>query len=373
MCVLTPAKPRCVARWIGLARLAAFFLAVGGGAVAAEASTSAQADILLQAHTKAFLQVEHDRARFKETTDGGKASFWTTAEMMEMELDAYERTADKRQLTLFTKLFRGFIAAHGSDWSKNDFNDDIMWMVIACTREYLLTGNKEFRDVARSNFDVCFARAWSTNLGGGLWWKTNNRSKNACVNGPGAIAAVLLSRACREPSYLAKARDIFLWERARLFDSETGEVFDNIRLDGRKAYKSFSYNQGTFVGAANLLDYTNEATLAATYTMNRLCEDGLLPAYGENGDAGGFNGICVRWIVRFMKDRRAQPVFESWLQKNADAAWKVRRPADNLSWCNWLEATPIGSHYAWGCSSSVVILQVVPPTAALKQDKLNRR
>jgi predicted alpha-1,6-mannanase (GH76 family) len=353
--------------------LAAVFLAAGGVAVAADAFPPAAADILLDAHTKAFVQVEQGRAWFKKTTDGGRAFFWTQAEQMEMEMDAFERTASPRQIALFTNLFEGFIAEHGADWSKNDFNDDIMWMVIACARGCLLTDNPEFREVARANFDTCFARAWSSDLGGGLWWKTDNLSKNACVNGPAAIAAVLLSRACREPSYLAKARNIFLWERASLFDAGTGQVYDNIRRDGRKAHKSFSYNQGTFVGAANLLGYTNEAMLAATYTMNRLCRDGLLPVYGENGDAGGFNGICVRWIVRFMKDRRAQPVFESWLQKNADAAWKVRRPADNLSWCNWLEATPIGSHYAWGCSSSVVILQVVPPTAALKQDKLNRR
>jgi predicted alpha-1,6-mannanase (GH76 family) len=367
MCVSTPTKPRRAARWIRLAWLAAVCLAVSGGCATAGTFASPQADILLQAHEKAFLQVEHDRAWFKETTDGGKASFWMQAELMEMELDAYERTANKRQLAIFTNLFRGFVAKHGADWSKNEYNDDIMWMVIACARAYFLTGNSEFRDVARSNFDVCFARAWSTNLGGGLWWKTDNRSKNACVNGPAAIAAVILSRACRDPSYLVKARNIFLWERARLFDAETGQVFDNIRPDGRKFYMSFSYNQGTFVGAANLLGYTNEAMLAATYTMNRLCRDGLLPTYGENGDAGGFNGICVRWIARFMKDSRAQPVFESWLQKNAEAAWNVRRPADNLSWCNWREATPLGPHYAWGCSSSVVILQVVPPPAALKQ------
>ena len=121
------------------------------------------------------------------------------------------------------------------------------------------------------------------------------------------------------------------------------------------------------MGAANLLGYTNEAMKAATYTMNHLSHDGLLPSYGENGDAGGFNGICVRWIARFMKDHRAEPVFEAWLQKNAEAAWRVRRQDDNLSWCDWLQATPPGPHYSWGCSSSVVILQVVPPQAALKK------
>jgi predicted alpha-1,6-mannanase (GH76 family) len=347
-----------------IAWMAAAGLALAGGAAKAGALPAEAADILLQAHTKAFVQVRHGRARFKESTDGGKAAFWRQAEEMEMELDAGERTARARQLALFTNLFRGFIADHGADWSQNDFNDDIMWMVIACSRGYLMTGNTEFRDAARANFDLCFARAWSSDLGGGLWWKTNNLSKNACVNGPAAIAAVLLSRACREPAYLAKAENIFRWERANLYDPASGRVSDHLRRNGHKDDTCYSYNQGTFVGAANLLGHTNDAMQAATFTMNHLCRGGLLPAYDETGDGGGFNGICVRWIARFMKDRHAQPVLESWLRRNAEAAWQVRRPSDNLSWGDWHQATPAGLRYAWNCSSSVVILQVVPMATA---------
>jgi len=351
------------------AGIVAICLTAFWGATAARAFTLEDADILLQAHTKAFYQVNDGRAWFKKTTEGGKADFWTRAELMEMELDAYERTSNARQLAMFTNLFQGFIADYGEDWTKNEYNDDIMWIVIACARGYLLSGNPAFREAARLNFDACFARAWSPDMGGGLWWKTDNKSKNACVNGPAAIAAALLSRACQEPAYLTKATNIFLWERAMLFDSATGRVYDNIRLGGRTNRTSFSYNQGTFVGAANLLGFTNEAMQAATYTMNHLGRDGLLPSYGESGDAAGFNGICVRWIARFMNERGAQQTFESWLQKNADAAWNARRTSDNLSWNRWPEPTPLGARDAWSCSSSVVILHVVPPSEASKQEK----
>src|SRR6185295_3216608 len=139
-----------------------------------------------------------------------------------------------------------------------------------------LTGNAEFRDVARTNFDLCFARASSTNLGGGLWWKTENRSKNACVNGPGAIAAFLLVKATGDGNYFTKATNLFLWERATLIDPATGKVFDSINTNGRIARFALTYNQGTFVGAANLLGFTNEARLAALYTMNQMCKDGYL-------------------------------------------------------------------------------------------------
>jgi predicted alpha-1,6-mannanase (GH76 family) len=208
---------------------------------------------------------------------------------------------------------------------------------------------------------LCHARADSPDLGGGLWWKTDNRSKNACVNGPGAIAAFLLGRATGEAAYFTKATNMFLWERSILFDPGTGRVSDNITTNGRVARFALTYNQGTFVGAANLLGYTNEARLAALFTMRQLCRDGYMPPAEEKGDGGGFNGIGARWIARFMKERGEQSTFAPWLQKNAEAAWQARRASDSLSWCNWPRPTPEGLRYSWGCSSAVVLLQVAPP------------
>ena len=343
-------------------------LATTCGTLTVRAFTSADADTSFEAHTRAFYRENDGRAWFQESTEGGKVSYWMRAEQMEMVLDAYERTRNPRQLAMFTNLFHGFLADHGTNWLHNEYNDDIMWMVIASTRGHLLSGNTHFRDVARANFDVCFARASSTNLGGGLWWKTNNFSKNACVNGPGAIAAFLLGKATREDSYFVKATNLFLWERATLFDPATGRVADNIGRNGRVARFALTYNQGTFVGAANFLGYTNEARLAATFTMKELCKNGWFPPAGEKGDGGGFNGIGARWIARFMKDRHEEATFEPWLQKNAEAAWQARRASDNLSWCRWPEPTPEDRRFSWGCSSAVVLLQVVNPPVMLKSD-----
>jgi predicted alpha-1,6-mannanase (GH76 family) len=352
-----------VLRRISGACLAALCFTLSCAAVFAEAITAVEADALFEAHTKAFYREKDGRAWHTKDTEGGKADFWTRAEQLEMVLDAYERTNNPAQMAMFTKLFHGFIADHGRTWERNEFNDDIMWMVIACTRAHLLSGNVEFREVAKENFDLCYARAISADLGGGLWWKTNNRSKNACVNGPGAIAAFLLGKATGDAAYTKKAKELFLWERATLFDPTTGRVADNINVSGRVARFALTYNQGTFVGAATLLGYHEDARLAALYTMNRLCRDGFLPPGGENGDGGGFNGIGVRWISRFVKERGEQETFAPWLQKNAEAAWQGRRVSDNLSWCRWPEPTPANKRYSWGCSNSVVLLQVVvPPT-----------
>ncbi len=335
----------------------------------AKAFTPADADAIFEAHTKAFYRVEDGKGWHAKTTDGGRADFWMQAEMLEMVLDVHARTRNPRQLEMFGELFRGFIDKHGRTWERNEFNDDIMWMVIACTRAYLVTKNAEYLAVAKANFDLCHARAISPDLGGGLWWKTDNKSKNACVNGPGAIAAFLLGLATRDSSYTAKAKALFLWERDVLFDRKTGRVADNIRRGGRVSSFALTYNQGTFVGAANLLGYHADARLAATFTMNHLCKDGYLPASGESGDGGGFNGIGVRWIALFMRDRREQAAFEPWLQRNAEAAWQARRAEDGLTWCAWPKPTPPGVRHAWGCSSAVVIMQAVRPTEPAESGK----
>ena len=359
-----PAPWRVPTAW-----LVGIFLALCGGAFTAQAFTSADADTVFDAHTQAFFRRTNGGAVYRKSTETNRpADFWTEAEQMEMVLDTYERTTNAQQMVMFTDLFHGFLAEHGATWERNPYNDDILWTVMALTRAYLLTGNPEFRAAAQTNFDLCYARAASTNLGGGLWWKVGVRSKNACVNGPGAIAAFLLGRSTGDAHYFTIATNLFLWERATLFDSETGRIYDSIRDDGRVARFALTYNQGTFVGAANLLGYTNEARLATTFTMNQLCRDGCLPPAGENGDGGGFNGICVRWLARFIHERQEQATFEPWLQKNAEAAWQSRRRSDNLSWCRWPDPTPEGRRYSWGCSSAVVILQVVRPTEPIESD-----
>lgn len=319
---------------------AVFWFVLIGGAFIARAFTSADADTVFTAHTKAFYEEKDGHAWFEESTDGGKTSFWMRAEQLEMVLDAYERTKKPEQMEMFTKLFHGFLADHGKTWAHNEFNDNIMWMVIACTRAHLLSGKPEFLHTARENFDLCYARAVSPDSGGGLWWKTTNRSKNACVNGLGAIAVFLLHQATKEEAYLTKSKETFAWLRATLFDPATGRVADAINLDGRINRMAPPYNQGTVVGAAHMLGYRDEAKLAATFTINELRREGYFPPAGEKGDGGGFNGIGARWIARFMKDRKEHSTFAPWLQKNTEAAWHARRASDNLTWPRWPEPTP---------------------------------
>ena len=213
-------------------------------------------------------------------------------------------------------------------------------------------------NLAKANFDAVYARAWSTNLGGGLFWQyPENASKNACVNGPGADAAYLLYQIYGDANYLDKATNIYYWERSVLFNAGSGAIYDNIATNGVVSSWSSTYNQGTFIGAADFLGQTNDAALAANYTMMDLTSGGLLPQYGIAGNNSGFNAIFLRWMARYMKNRNLQSTYEPWLQLNAAAAWNGRR-ADQLSWCQWPQPTPAGTNfYSWDCISSFEALQ----------------
>lgn len=318
------------------------------------------ADNIFNSYNNAFY-VGGSNAYYKADTGGGRADFWKQAEEIEMVLDSYQRTGNTGTRDMVTALCNGFVAHNGTSWTWNMFNDDIAWAVIAFTRAHQITGNTSFRDRAKANFDAMYARAWDSNLGGGLWWTTDKTSKNACVNGPGAIAAYLLYQALGDSTYLTKAQQIYNWERATLFNASTGAVADSISSSGVVNWSwIFTYNQGTFIGAANYLGHVSDATLAANHTKNSLCVNSILPDSADNGDGAGFNGIFVRWMVKFMNDRGLQSSYLPWLQQNANAAWNVRRSGDNLSWCNWRNVTPSGTRYSFGCVNSVIALQLIP-------------
>ncbi len=331
--------------------------------------TRNDADMIFDSYSNAFYSSDGTNAYFKDVQTGGIADFWKQAEEIECVIDACEWTSNATRKLMLTRLLDGFARNNGTNWSTNIYNDDCLWACIAFARGYQDTGVARFRDIARLNFDLVYARGWDAVLGGGLYWRTDNRSKNACVNGPGGIAAYLLGQIYGDAAYLSKASNIFNWERSVLFDADTGAVHDNININGRVQAWESTYNQGTFIGLANFLGQTNDAALAADYTKNHLSRSGILPEYGIGGNNSGFNAIFFRWMARFMKDRGLENAYQPWLQDNTNAAWSVRRTSDNLSWCQWRQQTPEGTNlHSWDCIASLEVLQVVQPTLNAQRD-----
>ena len=332
----------------------------------AHAFTGADADTAVNAYLKAFVRTDGNGAFIKGKQDGGKTGFWQEVEQIEGILDANDRTGGAYKAQVVA-LLNGFTKTHGLNWANNKFNDDIAWAVIAYTRGYGATGDKKFLNIAQSNFDMMFARAWDP-AKGTLFWTTDNKSYNSCIECPAGIAAFLLSKALNDSSYETRARNLYNWNKAHLFNAETGAVLDSVGTDGKFNNWSSTYNQGTFVGLANFLGETATAKLAADYTMNKMGQANasgfmIMPQYqSDGGDLAGFHSIGLRWISRFMKDNKMEATYLPWLQANADAAWEMRRTSDNLGWNRWLEPTPPDDVlHSWDAISTVVALQVVPP------------
>ena len=155
---------------------------------------AADAATLMAAFNRAFYVRTNGVGYFRASTKSSKpADFWKLAEEIEMVIDAWERSRNASYSNQVVELIEGFNRIYGTNWTKNEFNDDVIWICIANLRGYQVTGVTKWRYLARVNFDAVYARAWDTNFaGGGLFWKTENRSKNTCVNAPAAIAACLL-------------------------------------------------------------------------------------------------------------------------------------------------------------------------------------
>jgi len=329
---------------------------------------SAEARAAINAFDRAFYKAKSGRAQFAMTTAGGRAQFWKQAEMMEMVEDAYQRSGNATYKRMIGELRAGVEQRFGTDWLRDSYNDDVLWMVIAYARAYQLTRDRTYRAQAKKEFDGVYARASSPDLGGGLWWTTARREKNACVTGPAAIAACLLSRSLHEPSYVRKATALFGWLRSTLFDPTTGAVFDHATPSGATMVvdrSAYTYNEGTFIGAADLLygatgraDYYNDALLALQYTQSNLTQGGILESEGSRGDGGGFKGIFVRWATGFTK-HRGITTFDAWFDQNAHVAWSHRNAA-NLVGEDWDAPTTAKLLHAFDCSSAVVLLQDRP-------------
>ena len=284
--------------------------------------------------TRALICFENHKAVYYRRGEYYRADFWDYAEIFEIACDLYEAADDEysrnRLKRQFEEMYRYVIDTYGYSWEMNPFNDDIMWLCIAFTRAYGFTGKKEFLTLAKKNFDLVWKRAFSEKLGGGLYWRIENKSKNTCVNCPGAIAAALIAKATGEEQYYLRSALCLDWAQRMMFEKDTGKVYDAINIDGKINKWSSTYNQGTFIGASLLLwEYTKEdsyredAIKAADYLIDEMYHGGIMNNEENGNDLPGFKGILARYLRR-LSDSTGEEKYRDWLRMNADSAYNNR-------------------------------------------------
>ena len=347
--------------------------------------TAAAARQALASFDRAFYVGNARHGFYVDSARTGLADFWKEAEMIETVEDFYRLTGDRAYERQVVALCQGVVDRYGSDWMYlptagghgrigQRANDDVMWMVIAFARAHAISGIATYLDAARQNFDRVYARAWSSALGGGLWWRTasDRPGKNTTTNAPAVIAAAELYGATHDSTYLARATAVYRWLRTHLYDAHSGRVYDGVMPAAAGGISvsrvRYTYNQGSFIGAANELyavtrdrAYYDDALNALVYTTRHMTRDGILQndSTGPDQDAGGFKGIFARWALRFARDNTISR-FDSWFRLNADMAWSEKNSGGVVGW-DWMAKTGTGTLYSWDCSSAVAMMEALLP------------
>lgn len=254
--------------------------------------------------------------------------YWPQAHAMDVIVDAWLRTKDKKYLDMYPLWWKGapkfnFSGRREDPWW-NVFVDDMEWMVLTQIRMYESTNEKKYLKKAFQMYDQWIWSTWGPENEapwyGGITWKTDvEKSKNACSNGPAAIIAARLynfhekagikTKKQRE-EYLEESKKIYAWLKSALFDKESGAVADNMARNGAINRKwIFTYNQGTFLGAAHELykitgekQYLTDAIKAANYVIDKMSGNRGVLSNATSGDGGLFHGIFFRYFVKLAND-----------------------------------------------------------------------
>ncbi len=320
----------------------------------------------------------HSRgANYSTFYEGG----WGESEQLEVLLDAYEATGLERYLTAAKQVYSYFNKCVTTDWTKGsssssyhwygyDFNDDVMWQIIAVARLGWLTGDKSYTNIARRNFDRIYARAFIPFTGMMRWAEqTGDRyGTNSCIQGPTEVAACYLAMSGCGEEYFEKARDIYAAQRRHLAQNmATGKIWDSLVWDPStetvtsKNEWASTYNQGTMLGAACLLynhygdsQYLSDARKIMSYTKSDLCNDyGIIRVCQDptNGDLCGFKGILMRYVRRFVLELNNN-TYRDWTLRNAFHAY-CNRDEQGLTSTGWLaKATPSTTTNPFACSTA---------------------
>ena len=355
------------------------------------------ADLSYKYFNKAFLLNSGDKndytfyREFQNTKD--KLYFWQQALVIMMVEDRYQFRGDRQTASLIIELLDAFMAQEGSskstlkagisDWTWNEYNDDLLWAGLAFVRGYLITGQQRFLDQAEWVWGFMYDRGWDETLGGGIWWSVDKEEKSGLSNNPAVCMACYLYDATGKQDYLDKAVAIHDWVCKKLRNTD-GSVDEKINADGSLARSYNVYNQGTFIeGTAALQRITGNTqkyrTLARNtikYVMTKLVNsDGIMSRWKSDGT---WQSEFARGMAFYLQanpdDWSYQGVYTSsqkkityynWLRLNADRAWETRDTVNNITGCQWDRTTPTTPENGktWECDacvSAVVMTNVVP-------------
>jgi len=331
--------------------------------------TTADATTAYTAFNKYFYN-SSAKLYYSSTSKDSLGAIWTQAVYWDLAMDVYQRTNDPAQLTMITDIYTGAVNQYDNyNWNNSTtwfIYDDMMWWVTALARANQLTGNTAYLQHSVDGFNHVWAGSYDP-VNGGMFWDFQHSGKNACINYPTVIAAVRLYQITKDTTYLSKAKSIYAWSKANLFNATNGEIADHKIGNGAPGYQDYTYNQGSAIGAAVMLykvtndtSYIADAKMAADYTKNNMCINGILPAEGNFNEQGVLKSIFAQYIMMLVNDG-GQKQYLTWIQQNANTGWQNRDKTRNLTYRDYSVPCPSGFIQSYEGSSVVTLMQVCPP------------
>ncbi|MBB5394698.1 glycoside hydrolase family 76 protein [Mucilaginibacter sp. AK015] len=258
-------------------------------------------------------------------------NYWPQAHTLDVFTDAYLRTKNDIYKQRMKSLLNGTRITNGNKY-QNEYYDDMEWLALASLRAFEATGDNDYMNAANILWtDIKTGK--NDNQGGGIAWRKSQLDyKNTPANAPAIIFAARLYRLQHNADDLAIAKELYSWLKTTLVDPGSGIVWDGINgdHDGQISKNKFTYNQGTFIGAAlELYNVTGDAayladavrTASATIKDLDIAPGGLLRNEGQ-GDGGLFKGILVRYLTLLtLKDDVAaadREAYAKFLKYNAE-------------------------------------------------------
>ncbi len=226
------------------------------------------------------------------------------------------------------------------------YYDDAGWWALGWIDVYDLTKQPQYLEQAQSIFEA-MTGAWDTTCGGGVWWNTDRKYKNAITNE--LFLSVAGELAARTPSgtavgigtgapprtYQAWAQAEWDWFRDSGMINPDNQINDGLdpatcKNNGQPVY---TYNQGVILGGLVQLNALTgdktlipEAQTIANTAIARLTDaNGILHEQageqpGSGGDGAEFKGVFMRNLMA-LNEAAPDARYKNFADVNARSIW----------------------------------------------------